>query len=161
MTSYIFYFKFNDDCNWFLFTGLTDIKCHEKFKTCIKRVHKSGRVGFSRDCPYNTAVPTMTQGMDLAILFSQFGDSKFELWMQNIIGAWISHVIVFWDSRRWMNSWKVTNINMLSIEKITTIFCVCLITNSYHVLHSCFTGLYQQYAHCVLLFNLVTCCIVI
>ena len=61
------------------FAGLTDVKCHEKFKKCIKKVQKSGKVGFSRDCPYDTAVPTMVQGMDLAIMFSQFGNSKVEL----------------------------------------------------------------------------------
>ena len=61
------------------FIGMTDIKCHEKFKRCIKKVHKSGKVGFAKQCPYDTAVPTMVQGMDLAILLSQFGNSKLEL----------------------------------------------------------------------------------
>ncbi|XP_077211054.1 putative phospholipase A2 homolog 1 [Tasmannia lanceolata] len=59
--------------------GLTNVKCHEKFKICIKKVQKSGKIGFSKDCPYEIAVPTMTQGMDLAILFSQLGNSKLEL----------------------------------------------------------------------------------
>ncbi|KAH9698651.1 putative phospholipase A2 [Citrus sinensis] len=59
--------------------GLTNIKCHEKFKRCIKKVEKSGNVGFSRKCPYDTVVPTMVQGMDMAILLSQLADSKFEL----------------------------------------------------------------------------------
>ncbi|XP_034699294.1 probable phospholipase A2 homolog 1 [Vitis riparia] len=59
--------------------GLISIKCHEKFKTCIKRVQKSGKVGFSRECPFETAVPTMVQGMDMAILLSQLGSSKLEL----------------------------------------------------------------------------------
>ena len=59
---------------------MTDIKCHEKFKRCIKKVHKSRKVGFSKQCPYDTDVPTMVQGMDLAILLSQFGNSKLELW---------------------------------------------------------------------------------
>ncbi|CAA2989966.1 probable phospholipase A2 homolog 1 [Olea europaea subsp. europaea] len=59
--------------------GLTNIKCHEKFKRCIKKVQKSGKIGFSNTCPYDTAVPTMVQGMDMAILFSQFGNSKLEL----------------------------------------------------------------------------------
>lgn len=62
-----------------VFSGLNNIKCHEKFKSCIKKVHKSGKVGFSRDCPYETAVPTMVQGMDMAILLSQLGSSKIEL----------------------------------------------------------------------------------
>ncbi|KAK4765275.1 hypothetical protein SAY86_026365 [Trapa natans] len=59
--------------------GLIDIKCHEKFKRCIKKVHKSGKAGFSQDCPYDIAVPTMVQGMDMAILFSQLGSLRDEL----------------------------------------------------------------------------------
>ncbi|KAK1312205.1 hypothetical protein QJS10_CPA07g00901 [Acorus calamus] len=59
--------------------GMTSVKCHEKFKSCIKRVQKSGKVGFSKKCPYETAMPTMIQGMDMAILFSQFGTPKYEL----------------------------------------------------------------------------------
>lgn len=59
--------------------GINDVKCHEKFKTCIKKAQKSGKVGFSKQCPYETVVPTMVQGMDLAILFSQFSNSKLEL----------------------------------------------------------------------------------
>lgn len=62
------------------FSGMINVKCHEKFKRCIKKVQKSGKVGFSRACPYDTAVPTMVQGMDMAILLSQFGGSKLELW---------------------------------------------------------------------------------
>lgn len=64
--------------------GLISIKCHEKFKTCIKRVQKSGKVGFSRECPFETAVPTMVQGMDMAILLSQLGSSKLELWLAKV-----------------------------------------------------------------------------
>ncbi|KAL3744796.1 hypothetical protein ACJRO7_013976 [Eucalyptus globulus] len=59
--------------------GMTNVKCHEKFKTCIKKVQKSGKTSFSRECPFETAVPTMVQGMDMAILFSQIGNSKLEL----------------------------------------------------------------------------------
>ncbi|XP_059634857.1 probable phospholipase A2 homolog 1 [Cornus florida] len=59
--------------------GLMNVKCHEKFKRCIKKVQKSGKDGFSRDCPYETAVPTMVQGMDMAILLSQLGSPKLEL----------------------------------------------------------------------------------
>ncbi|CAH9098504.1 unnamed protein product [Cuscuta europaea] len=58
---------------------MTNVKCHEKFTKCIKKVQKSGKVGFSRDCPYDTAVPTMVQGMEMAIMFSQLGNSKIEL----------------------------------------------------------------------------------
>ncbi|KAL2501061.1 putative phospholipase A2-1-like protein [Forsythia ovata] len=42
--------------------GLINIKCHEKFKRCIKKVQKFGKVGFSNDCPYDIAVPIMVQG---------------------------------------------------------------------------------------------------
>ncbi|XP_019192379.1 PREDICTED: probable phospholipase A2 homolog 1 [Ipomoea nil] len=59
--------------------GLTNVQCHEKFKKCIQTVHKSGKEGFSSDCPYDTAVPTMVQGMDMAILFSQLNNMKTEL----------------------------------------------------------------------------------
>eukprot|EP01018_Ginkgo_biloba_P039611 Gb_39978 [translate_table: standard] len=59
--------------------GLMNIKCHEKFKKCIKKVLKSGKVGFSEQCPYEVAVPTMTQGMDMAIMFSQFSSPGYEL----------------------------------------------------------------------------------
>lgn len=58
---------------------MTNVICHEKFKRCIKKVQKSGKAGFTRDCPYDVAVPTMVQGMDMAILFSQLGNSKLEL----------------------------------------------------------------------------------
>ncbi|XP_065859459.1 probable phospholipase A2 homolog 1 [Euphorbia lathyris] len=59
--------------------GLTNIKCHEKFKNCIRKVKKTGKVGFSEICPYEIAMPTMIQGMDMAIMFSQFGLPKDEL----------------------------------------------------------------------------------
>ncbi|XP_008804440.2 probable phospholipase A2 homolog 1 [Phoenix dactylifera] len=52
--------------------GLMSVKCHEKFKNCIRKVKKSGKDGFSEECPYETAIPTMIQGMDMAILFSHF-----------------------------------------------------------------------------------------
>ncbi|GAB2222973.1 hypothetical protein Droror1_Dr00017106 [Drosera rotundifolia] len=59
--------------------GMTNVKCHEKFKRCIKRVQKSGKAGFSDECPYDVAVPTMVQGMDMAILMSQWANPKIEL----------------------------------------------------------------------------------
>ncbi|XVF88689.1 hypothetical protein PTKIN_Ptkin19aG0070400 [Pterospermum kingtungense] len=61
-----------------VFAGLINVKCHEKFKSCMKKVQKSGKTGFSRTCPIATAVPTMMQGMDMAILLSQFGGNKFD-----------------------------------------------------------------------------------
>ncbi|XP_031488200.1 probable phospholipase A2 homolog 1 isoform X2 [Nymphaea colorata] len=59
--------------------GMMNVKCHEKFKNCIRKVKKSGKVGFSRDCPYETAMPAMLQGMDMAILFSQISSPSYEL----------------------------------------------------------------------------------
>ncbi|XP_020549551.1 probable phospholipase A2 homolog 1 [Sesamum indicum] len=59
--------------------GLTNIKCHEECKRCIKEVEKSGQVGFSSSCTYETAVSTLVQCMDMSILFSQFDTSKTEL----------------------------------------------------------------------------------
>ncbi|KAL3363270.1 hypothetical protein AABB24_012521 [Solanum stoloniferum] len=69
--------KIHDEC--VEKNGMTNVKCHEKFKRCIMKVQKSGKVGFTRDCPYDVAVPTMVQGMDMAIMFSQLGNSKLEL----------------------------------------------------------------------------------
>ncbi|KAH9611830.1 hypothetical protein KSS87_013680 [Heliosperma pusillum] len=59
--------------------SMTSVKCHEKFKRCIKKVQKSGKAGFTKDCPYDVAVPTMVQGMDLAIMMSQLAGPKLEL----------------------------------------------------------------------------------
>nr|CAD1821185.1 unnamed protein product [Ananas comosus var. bracteatus] len=59
--------------------GLMSVRCHEKFKNCIRRVKKSGKSGFSYECPYEIAMPTMIQGMDMAILFSQLGSHNAEL----------------------------------------------------------------------------------
>ncbi|KMZ61239.1 Phospholipase A(2) [Zostera marina] len=57
--------------------GMMSVKCHQKFKRCIKKVKKSGKIGFSKKCPYEIVIPTMIQGMDMAILFSQLGgDSR-------------------------------------------------------------------------------------
>lgn len=58
---------------------MMNVKCHEKFKKCIKKVQKSGKPGFSEQCSYDVAVPTMTQGMDMAIMFSQFNSPSHEL----------------------------------------------------------------------------------
>ncbi|ONK79807.1 uncharacterized protein A4U43_C01F10270 [Asparagus officinalis] len=69
--------RLHDDC--VEKKGLMSVKCHEKFKNCIRKVKKSGKTGFSKECPYETAMSTMIQGMDMAILFSQLGASKAEL----------------------------------------------------------------------------------
>ncbi|KAE8768045.1 hypothetical protein D1007_60521 [Hordeum vulgare] len=59
--------------------GLMSIKCHENFKNCMRKVKKAGKVGFSKKCPYELAMATMTQGMDMAIMLSQLGSQKLEL----------------------------------------------------------------------------------
>lgn len=55
------------------------MKCHEKFKNCMRKVKKAGKIGFSRKCPYEMAMATMTSGMDMAIMLSQLGTQKLEL----------------------------------------------------------------------------------
>lgn len=59
--------------------GMTHVKCHKKFKKCLIRAQKAGKVGFSKECPVSTAVPTMIRGMDLAIMLSDMGDNFHEL----------------------------------------------------------------------------------
>ncbi|KAL2321369.1 hypothetical protein Fmac_030338 [Flemingia macrophylla] len=59
--------------------GMTHVKCHKRLKNCLTRVQKSGKVGFSSECPFSIAAPTMIRGMDLAILLSQLGDSVHDL----------------------------------------------------------------------------------
>ncbi|GER51401.1 regulator of Vps4 activity in the MVB pathway protein [Striga asiatica] len=54
--------------------SMIDIKCHEKFKRCIKKVLKSGKKGFSKTCPYDTAVPTMVQAMKKSKLLQNSKD---------------------------------------------------------------------------------------
>ena len=59
--------------------GMTHVKCHKKLKNCLTKVKKSGKVGFSKECPVSTTASTMIKGMDLAIMLSQLGDSVGEL----------------------------------------------------------------------------------
>uniref|UniRef100_A0A0A9DDL8 Uncharacterized protein n=1 Tax=Arundo donax TaxID=35708 RepID=A0A0A9DDL8_ARUDO len=68
-------------CAFFLpwLIGLMSVKCHEKFKNCMRKVKKAGKIGFSKKCPYEMAMATMTQGMDMAIMLSQLGSQKLEL----------------------------------------------------------------------------------
>lgn len=68
--------KAHDECVGL--KGLTNVGCHERMKRCLTRVKKSGEVGFSAECPVPTAAATMINGMNLAILFGQFGDSISE-----------------------------------------------------------------------------------
>ncbi|KAK7245509.1 hypothetical protein RIF29_40355 [Crotalaria pallida] len=55
--------------------GMTHVKCHVRLKNCLTRVNRSGKVGFSKECPYRRAAPTMIRGMDLSILLSGLGNS--------------------------------------------------------------------------------------
>jgi hypothetical protein len=58
---------------------MTNVKCHKKFKYCLVRKQKAGKVGFSKECPVSVAVPTMIRGMDLAILLKELGDTIKDL----------------------------------------------------------------------------------
>ena len=60
----------------FNLAGMTNVECHEKFKRCVKSVHESGKPGFSSVCPYDLAVSTMVQGMDVVILMSQWATNR-------------------------------------------------------------------------------------
>lgn len=61
------------------YAGLINVQCHEDFKKCAKKVKKSGKIGFSKECPFERAMPTMIQGMDVGILLSQIGVSNTDL----------------------------------------------------------------------------------
>lgn len=58
-----------------IFIGMANVKCHKKFKKCLIREQKAGKVGFSKECPVSTAAPTMIRGMDLAIWLSELDNS--------------------------------------------------------------------------------------
>ncbi|KAL0654931.1 hypothetical protein Bca4012_075515 [Brassica carinata] len=65
---------------------MTNISCHKKFQKCVNRLSKSikqsknMKVGFSKQCPYSVVIPTVNQGMDIGIMFSQLGnDMRTEL----------------------------------------------------------------------------------
>lgn len=63
---------------WWLVAGVQAVHCHQKFKRCMAKVEKTGVPGFSKRCPYSLVIPTMTQGMDLAIMMSQFTSGVVE-----------------------------------------------------------------------------------
>ncbi|KAL1820512.1 hypothetical protein ACET3Z_015381 [Daucus carota] len=69
--------KVHDDCVGQ--KGMNNVECHQNFRHCIKKVQKSGKRGFSEVCPVDVVMPTMDQGMEIAIMFSEFGNSKLEL----------------------------------------------------------------------------------
>ncbi|CAL9027713.1 unnamed protein product [Prunus brigantina] len=83
--------KIHDDCVGK--KGMTDIKCHEKFKTCIKKVQKSGKVGFSQQCPYETAVPTMVQEHS----FKAFSDFSKNSIAERLY--WVFFIKIVWPYR--------------------------------------------------------------
>lgn len=71
-----------------ILAGMTNISCHKKFQKCVNRLSKSIKqsknikVGFSKQCPYSVVIPTVNQGMDIGIMFSQLGnDMRTELWV--------------------------------------------------------------------------------
>ena len=92
-------------CFPFFWAGMTNVSCHKKFKQCLNRLSKSikesksKKVGFSKQCPYSLVIPTMNQGMDIGIMFSQLGnDLRTELWVLLRIYSWPkrSHHIGTW-----------------------------------------------------------------
>ncbi|XP_057763395.1 probable phospholipase A2 homolog 1 [Arachis stenosperma] len=55
--------------------GMVSVDCHHKLKKCLIDVQKSGKEGFSKECPVSVAAPTMIKGMDFAILMTQLGSN--------------------------------------------------------------------------------------
>ncbi|KAK9274926.1 hypothetical protein L1049_022181 [Liquidambar formosana] len=76
--------------------GLTNVKCHEKFKSCIKKVQKSGKVGFSRKCPYGTAVPTMVQ---VVLFFGNEVETLNNLWSKISLKLAVSRIKLLKNKR--------------------------------------------------------------
>ncbi|GLT36722.1 hypothetical protein SLA2020_110820 [Shorea laevis] len=60
--------KLHDEC--VRTGGMTNVKCSRKLRNCLARALKSGKVGFSKDCPYSTVVPLMSKAMDAAIILN-------------------------------------------------------------------------------------------
>ncbi|GAX82164.1 hypothetical protein CEUSTIGMA_g9592.t1 [Chlamydomonas eustigma] len=70
--------KGHDEC--VMKTGLFEAnECHKKFIKCISK-NKKKDDGFSKQCPYDVVVPTMRQGIEMAMMFtSMSGDDRDEL----------------------------------------------------------------------------------
>jgi hypothetical protein len=47
----------------------------------MAKVKKTCKIGYSKKCPYEFAMATTTQGMDMAIMLGQLGSHKLELWL--------------------------------------------------------------------------------
>ena len=102
--------------------GMTNISCHKKFKQCLNRLSKSikqsknKKVGFSKQCPYSQVIPTMNQGMDIGIMFSQLGnDLRTELWVLLRIYSWPKRRPSHWDLVVLEDSLVVMMINCITI----------------------------------------------
>lgn len=60
--------------------GVFDQNCHKKFIRCLDKQLTSGKQGFSKKCPYNQVIPTMKNGIELAMQFgSLMGGASDEL----------------------------------------------------------------------------------
>jgi hypothetical protein len=46
----------------------------------MSKMKKTCKIGYSKKCPCEFAMATMTQGMDMTIMLSQLGSHKLELW---------------------------------------------------------------------------------
>ncbi|XP_010490283.1 PREDICTED: phospholipase A2-beta-like [Camelina sativa] len=74
--------------------GMTNISCHKKFQLCVNSLSnsikqsKDEKVGFAKQCPYSVVIPTVNQGMDIGILFSQLCNDIYLLW------SWRYHICV-------------------------------------------------------------------
>ena len=64
--------NYPSDTSSIIHAGVQAVKCHQKFKKCMAKVAKDKAPGFSTKCPIDVARKTMDQGMDLAIMLSQF-----------------------------------------------------------------------------------------
>ncbi|AEE85635.1 Phospholipase A2-delta [Arabidopsis thaliana] len=74
-----------DDCcmthdNCVDLKGMTYVDCHKQFQRCVNELKQSiqesnnQKVGFSKECPYSTVIPTVYRGMNYGIFFSGIGN---------------------------------------------------------------------------------------
>lgn len=109
---------------------MTNISCHKKFQRCVNRLSKAikqsknKKVGFSTKCPYSVVIPTVNQGMDIGILFSQLGnDMKTELWVLLLIYPGLGGITLVLEL-------KLTTENLLLIDDYL-IYCNCKLLIDY------------------------------
>ncbi|KAL1210638.1 Phospholipase A2-delta [Cardamine amara subsp. amara] len=60
--------------------GMTYIECHQNLQRCVNELNReikesnNKKLGFSKQCPYSTVIPTVYQGMGYGIFFSGIGN---------------------------------------------------------------------------------------